>query len=77
MVGAHQSYQFFENNSWFYRNKELCQMFNLISIIKFEQNEPIKANLILIMQANFIVCFNVILFILMALTYIGTVKLPM
>ena len=51
-------------------------MFNLISIIKFEQNEPIKANLILIMQANFIVCFNVILFILMALTYIGTVKLP-
>ena len=51
-------------------------MFNLISIIKLEQNKPIKANLILIMQANFIVFFNVILFILMALTYIGTVKLP-
>ena len=54
---------------------ELCKIFNLISIIKLEQNEYIKANRILVTPANFIVSFNVALFLLMTLVYIGTVKL--
>ena len=60
-AGAHNSYQHFRNKSWFYRNKRaLSLFFNLISIIKPEQSKSIKANLILIAQANFIVflyCF--------------------
>ena len=61
----------------FTETREPCQFFNLISIIKSEQNESIKANLILITQMNFIVFFDIVLFVFMALAYIGTIKLRM
>ena len=59
----------------FTETREPCQFFNLISIIKSEKNEFIKANLKLITQTNFIVfiyCFDYFY-----LAYIGTVKLQM